>query len=292
MTGRSRVTARQWSADLLELGEGGRWINGRLHVVDVLTGRLLVAATPEPGGLVEVFALREPLGCVAACADGAGWIAAAGPGIALVEPGRPPQWLDRPEEGGLTPMRMNDGAVDTAGRFWAGSMAVEGTPAAGSLYRVGHDGSVEHVLDGISIPNGPAFSPDGRYMYLADTAEGTVDRFTLEADGGLGDRQPFLRLPSADGQPDGMTVDTAGGLWVALWGGSAVRRYRPDGTLDKVIGVTARQPTSVCLGGSARRDVYGTSASVGLPDAGPADGAIFRAEADVPGVPDRAWGRQ
>ena len=84
-----------------------------------------------------------------------------------------------------------------------------------------------------------------------------------------------------------MTVDIEGALWVALWGGRAVHRYRPDGSLDRVIEVPAAQPTSVCLGGTSGRRLFITSATVGLADPGPEDGAIFSVIVDVPGTSAR-----
>ena len=160
---------------------------------------------------------------------------------------------------------------------------------AGSLYRVDSDGTVTRIVAGLSIANGPAFSPDGQSMYLADSAVGTVDRYDLDPDtGDLGDRTSFVRIEPQDGLPDGMTVDAEGCLWVALWGGGAVRRYRPDGLLDRTIALPVAQPTSVCLGGPDGLDLFITSASVGLADPGPDDGALLHVRADVPGIPAAA----
>lgn len=284
MTVSDSAPVTPWSGDRLELGEGARWIDGRLYLVDILAGRLLVAEPGDAPAMLEVLRVDGSLGAVAARRGHPGsWLMATGTGIALRDDTGTIEWLGRPEDDNNASVRMNDGAVDGEGRFWAGSMADDGTIGAGSLYRVDHDGTVVRVLDGLSIANGPAFSPDGRFMFLADSAAGTVDRFAIDvASGDLGTREAFVRLDAGSGSPDGMTVDMEGCLWLAVWGGGAVRRYLPDGSLDRIVSVPASQPTSVCLGGSSGRDLFITSASVGLSDPGPADGALFVTAVDVP----------
>ncbi|MEU6082568.1 SMP-30/gluconolactonase/LRE family protein [Streptomyces sp. NPDC047108] len=283
-----------WS-DRLELGEGVRWFDGRLVLVDILAGRLLQA--PDDGGAVPGAALREvlrlpvPLGAVAPLADRPGWwVAAAGTGICLLSPDGVLDWLARPEDATPLPTRMNDGVADPHGRFWAGSMAYDATEDAGSLYRVGPDGSVTRVLDGITVPNGPAFTADGTVMYLADSARGVIRRYSVDAfSGALGTPEPFATI--GHGAPDGMAVDRNGSLWVAVWGAGAVHRYREDGTLDRVVPVPAAQPAGVCLGGPDGRTLFVTSARVGLDEPGPLDGAVFALPVDTPGPPASSFRR-
>lgn len=279
--------ASRWR-DRLELGEGARWVDGRLVLVDILTGRLLA----DSGGdtLRPLARLPVPLGAVAPVhGDPGRWIAAAGTGVCLIAPDGRHEWIGTPEDGSPVRTRMNDGAADPAGRFWAGSMAYDGTPGAGSLYRVDTDGTVTRVLTGITIANGPAFTADGRTMYLADTAAGVVSRHPVDpATGELGSSEPFLRFAGEHGSPDGMTVDRDGGVWIALWGAAAVHHYRPDGTLDRVIGLPALQPTSVCLGGPDGRLLHITSAALGEPG-GDRDGAVFTVPVGTPGTPAAAF---
>jgi sugar lactone lactonase YvrE len=150
-----------------ELGEGIRLVGDGpgdgLVMVDILAGRRMAV---EPR--TELLVLDVPLSAVAPWAGG--WIAAAGTGIALLAPGSTPTRLARPEQNAPIPMRMNDGVADPHGRFWAGSMAYDGTPRAGSLYRVDPDGSVHRALPGLAIPNGPAFDTD-RYTPAGQLAE-------------------------------------------------------------------------------------------------------------------------
>ncbi|MFI6558849.1 SMP-30/gluconolactonase/LRE family protein [Streptomyces sp. NPDC050534] len=272
--------------DRLELGEGIRWTGSGIVLVDILTGRLLAAPEEPTAPLKELVRLSVPLGAVAPVADRPGtWIAAAGTGICLLTPDGTQSWLARPEDGAPSPLRMNDAAADPSGRFWAGSMAYDADEGAGSLYRVDHDGTVTRVLDGITVPNGPAFTADGTTMYLADSARGIVRRFLVDAaTGELGPPEPFVTVD--DGSPDGMTVDVEGAVWIAVWGTGTVRRYLPDGRLDRTLRLPASQPAGVCL----REDVlHVTTARVGLTAPGPLDGALFTARVDVPGAPAAAY---
>ncbi|MFD5088170.1 SMP-30/gluconolactonase/LRE family protein, partial [Kitasatospora sp. NPDC058406] len=106
-----------------QLAEGARWVDDRLIFTDILTGRLLEAPGPAPAPARELLRLPVPLGAVAPLAGRPGhWIAAAGTGIALLAPDGTTDWLARPEDHARVPTRMNDGACDPHGRFWAGSM--------------------------------------------------------------------------------------------------------------------------------------------------------------------------
>ncbi|MFI6024756.1 SMP-30/gluconolactonase/LRE family protein [Amycolatopsis magusensis] len=268
-----------WTAlpgERFELGEGLRFVDGRLVMVDILSGRLL--EIPPDGGAPRVLVtLTEPLGAVAPRAGG-GWIAAAGAGIAVLgEPG------DRLEDAAT--MRMNDGVADPAGRFWAGSMAYDGTPGAGSLYRADPDGTITTALGDLTVPNGPAFDATGTTMYLADSARGLIFRFDVGTTGELTDRHTFAEIPS--GSPDGMTVDADGFLWTAVWGAAEVRRYAPDGTVDQVLPVPATQPTSVCLTGT---HLHVTTATHGLDAPGPLDGAVLSLPCSIAPTPTRYFG--
>lgn len=180
---------------------------------------------------------------------------------------------------------MNDATADPYGRFWAGSMAYDAHEGAGSLYRVDRDGTVTRVLDGITVPNGPAFTADGHTMYLADSARGVVRRYPVDpATADLGTPEVFVTVD--DGSPDGMAVDAEGAVWVAVWGTGTVRRYLPDGRLDRTLRLPALQPAGVCL----QEDLlHITTAHVGLAAPGPYDGAVFTARVDVPGRPADAY---
>ncbi|HZE39084.1 MAG TPA: SMP-30/gluconolactonase/LRE family protein [Stackebrandtia sp.] len=258
------TSATPITAYTCELGEGARWVDGRLVHTDILSGRLL---SPRSDGTAEVLAdLDVPLGAVAPIADRPGeWIAAAGGGIAVLSHGRV-QWLATPEADRSPATRMNDGSCDPRGRLWAGSMAYDNTPGAGCLYRVDGDGTVVRVLEGLTIPNGPAWSPGGDVMYLSASADGRVDAYPVDAAGDLGAPEVFAQLETGL-TPDGLTVDADGGVWVAVWDGAQVRRYLPDGTADTVLELPTSRPTSCCFGGPDLKRLYVTTASYGLNEA-------------------------
>ncbi len=264
--GSARLNA--WGPDRLELGEGARWVGDRVVLVDIPTGRLLEADPENPGRLRQLVKLDVPLGAVAPLANSTDeWIAACGTGIALIRADGRLEWLETPEAGKPVRMRMNDGCADPAGRFWAGSMAFDFTPDAGSLYRIDRDGRVTRVLDGVTIANGPAFDAAGTTMYFTDTARGRIDRFTVDGESGvLGDRRVFVQMKHGSGYPDGMAVDDEDHVWVAMWGAAQVRRYRPDGSLAETISVPTGQPSSVCLVGRDEPQLFVTTAAEGLKD--------------------------
>ncbi|MEU5904074.1 SMP-30/gluconolactonase/LRE family protein [Micromonospora sp. NPDC047467] len=276
-----------WSTDRLELGEGLRWVDNRLVLVDLLAGRLLETDGGAPAPLRELRRLDVPLGAIAPVADRPGeWLAAAGTGVTLLPTTGDPRPVADLVGDASEPTRMNDAVADPHGRFWAGSMTYAGLPGRGTLYRLAPGATPVPAVTGMTIPNGPAFDTTGTTMYLADSPRGEVDRFTVDpATGDLHGREPFLRLDDSDGSPDGMTVDAAGHLWVALWGGSAVRRYRPDGTLDRQIRLPARQPAGICLGGPDLRRLFIGTARLGLAEASAVDGALLAIDVEVPGLP-------
>ncbi|MDX2546472.1 SMP-30/gluconolactonase/LRE family protein [Streptomyces sp. WI04-05B] len=277
-----------------ELAEGGRWIDGRFVYVDILSGRLFeLRAGTGSGTSRQLAALDVPLGAVAPVQDRPDmWIAAAGTGIALLTADGALEWLDRPEDRTPVPSRMNDGVADPGGRFWAGSMAYDGTQGAGSLYRTDLDGTVVRVLDGLTIVNGPAFTADGAIMYVADTAAGTILRCRVDpASGELdlsGGPDIFARLRDDEGSPDGMTVDEEGCLWVAMWGPGAVRRYHPDGRLLHTVTVPAPHPTSVCLHPDDSRLLV-TTARYGVRNPTPADGSVLTVPVAARGTAACTW---
>ncbi|MFJ7305255.1 SMP-30/gluconolactonase/LRE family protein [Streptomyces sp. NPDC099088] len=268
------------------MGEGIRWTGDEIVLVDILEGRLLTTADEPRLPFREILRLPVPLGAVAPVAGHPGtWIAAAGTGVCLLLPNGTPRWLATPEDRPGPGMRMNDGVADPFGRFWAGSLAYDGTQGAGTLYRVEHDGTVTPVVEGLTIPNGPAFTEDGRTMYLADSAHAIVCRYPVDpATGSVGSPEDFLTVD--DGSPDGMTVDAEGALWYAVWGTGTVRRHLPDCSLDQVVHLPAAQPAGVCLEGKL---LHVTTATVGLDTPGPYDGAVFIIAVDVPGTPTPAF---
>jgi sugar lactone lactonase YvrE len=184
--------------------------------------------------------------------------------------------------------RMNDGACDAAGRFWAGTMAIDERPGAGALYRFDPDLTVHTMLTGVSISNGIDWSLDHRLMYYVDSPTHRIDVFDFDpAAGAIANRRTFTSVPEDAGFPDGLTVDAAGFVWVALWGGGALHRYDPDGALERAVPLPVTHPTSCAFGGPALDELYVTSARVSLtPEERarqPQAGGVFRLRPGVVG---------
>jgi sugar lactone lactonase YvrE len=267
------------------LSEGPRWHHEQYELfwVDIL-GSTLHRANMGSDGLLELITtieLDRHVGAVAPVAAG-GYVVAAGTGFLLVDPTATIRELAQPEAG-RKGVRMNDGACDPQGRFWAGSMAYDESPGAGSLYRLELDGTCTTVLTGLTISNGIGWSPDGTVMYLADSGASTIDCFDFEpASGDLSGRRTIVRIgePGVAPAPDGLTVDSEGSIWVALWGGSAVRRYDADGSLRASVPLPVERPTSCAFGGPDLARLFVTTARAGLDDAAlarqPDAGRLFR----------------
>jgi sugar lactone lactonase YvrE len=193
------------------------------------------------------------------------------------------------------PARMNDGNCDSAGRFWAGSAGLNEEPGAGALYRLDPDLTVTRVLDHVGESNGIDWSPDDRLMYYADSLERRVDVFDFDpATGALANRRPFAVIDEAvEVVPDGLAVDADGGVWIALWGGSQLRRFAPDGSLDHLITFPASQITSAAFGGPDLDQLYVTSARDGLApevlEREPHAGSVFVCKPGVRGRPQRTF---
>jgi sugar lactone lactonase YvrE len=189
-----------------------------------------------------------------------------------------------------THVRMNEGGCDPDGRFYCGSMAYDQRPSAGALYRLDPDDSVHVVLENVTISNGLEWSPDGSRVYYNDTPTQRVDVFDYDGESGLTGRRPFAEIPAEVGGPDGLTVDEEGGVWVALYGGGAVRRYNPEGVLDEVIEVPAEQVTACTFGGSNLDQLFITTSREGLGGGDdPLAGSVFRSAVGVASLPVREF---
>lgn len=184
--------------------------------------------------------------------------------------------------------RFNDGHVDAGGNLWFGSMDDAQAAATGALYRLGRDGSLTRADHGYLITNGPAISPDGRTLYHTDTPLRRVYAFDLDAGGRLSGKRVFLQLPEGS-RPDGMAVDSAGYLWVALFGAGRVERYTADGRLVDAVRFPCSNITKIAFGGDDLRTAYVTTAWKGLDEVRRADqplaGGLFAFRVETPGLP-------
>jgi sugar lactone lactonase YvrE len=176
-------------------------------------------------------------------------------------------------------VRMNDGGCDPHGRFFCGSMATDAANGRGAMYRLDPDHSVTQVFAGVTISNGLGWSRDGAHAYYVDTPTHRIDVCAPD----LSSRRPFVSIEA--GAPDGLTVDAEGGVWVALWGGHAVHRYSPDGSLDAVIELPVAQVTSCAFGGDDLATLFITTSAENLAAPEPEAGALFAVQPGVRGLP-------
>ena len=187
-------------------------------------------------------------------------------GIYLLERGgSKAQLLCDPERG--KPDRMpDDGTVDPAGRLVFDTYNTDKLDdPSGSIYSVESDGSVRTLDEGLKLPNGIAFSPGGGTMYVAEMFAGRILRYDYDPTSGKASgRRLFASIPSSEGLPDGVIVDSLGFVWIAHWAGWRLTRYAPDGTLDSTYSLPFATATCMGFGGADLDDLYITSATMGL----------------------------
>ncbi|MEI6083814.1 MAG: SMP-30/gluconolactonase/LRE family protein [Verrucomicrobiota bacterium] len=183
-------------------------------------------------------------------------------------------------------LRFNDGKCDPAGRFWAGTMTVDGVAPIGSLYCLYPDLHVERKVTEVGCSNGIVWSLDHKTMYYIDTVLQRVDAFDFDlATGHISNRRVAITVPKEFGYPDGSTLDADGMLWIAHWGGACVTRWNPvTGAHLATVKFPTTQITSCAFGGPQLDQLYVTSARVGR-DTDPLAGALFCVDVGVKGIP-------
>jgi sugar lactone lactonase YvrE len=179
------------------------------------------------------------------------------------------------------PSRFNDGKVDRAGRFVAGTMHNDIAEPIGSLYSLSAEHTISKLDSGIRCSNGPCWSPDNKSLYFSDTPLKTIFAYEYHLDDGtVGPRREFAnyRDLGIEGFPDGSTVDSEGYLWGALCTAGKVARFAPDGSLDRTIEMPVKFVTSVMFGGEKLDTLYVTSLNhplMGNPPEEPNAGGLF-----------------
>ena len=190
----------------------------------------------------------------------------------------------KPEE------RFNDGKCDPQGRLWVGSMRLTGKVGGSRLYRMDHDGTFTEMIDSVSISNGIIWSPDGKTMYYVDTPTSKIMAFDFNGEtGSISNPRIAVSAPEEWGKPDGITIDSKGNLWVALWGGHAVGHFDPkNGQLIEKFEVPAKNVTSCAFGGKDLDILFITTASKGMSEAEmqefPKAGRLFSIKPGVSGM--------
>jgi L-arabinonolactonase len=276
-----------------ELGEGALWHPGgralywvnifarEIHRFDPATGSDTVCVVPDTVGSL---AIRER----------GGLVVAMGRGFYGVDFATGDTQLIAEVEADLPENRMNDGKPDRQGRFWAGSMHNPETRASGALYRLDADLRWRRMVEGVTVSNALAWSPDAKTMYYGDSTAKTVWAWDFDPDSGdIANRRVFLDAAAIGGAPDGATVDADGFYWLTVPRTWKVNRYDPLGRLDRSIELPVSNPTCVAFGGDKLDILYVTSATF---MAHPADllnqplaGALLAVDVGVRGLPDAAF---
>lgn len=272
----------------LELGEGPRWdgLRGFLYWVDIRRGNFIRRNLAS--GQMEQAYIGMPLGCIGLCVSEKLIMGTkAGFGLwdlkARTIEMLPGLRIDRMDT------RFNDGAVDRAGRFWAGTMTPEGQAV---LYRLDPDGSIHTMDTGFSTCNGIGWSPDNTRMYFTDSHVHTIYVYDFDfASGAIANRRVFARISQPEtAVPDGLTVDAEGCIWSALWNGWRIVRFDPQGQVMRELSVPVQRVTACTFGGPELDTLYITTAWNELtPEqraTQPQAGDLFQFTPGVKGMPE------
>ena len=252
-----------------ELGEGISWrvSDQSLWWTDIL-GSCLQTMNWETRK-VTTFDVPERLGCFGFVRNSASQlICGFESGFALFSPySGKVDWISRPLLN-VPGVRMNDGRVDRQGRFWSGSMVEDQELApshnAGALFRLDEQLQVECAMEGLTISNGLGWSPSGSVMYFADSSQHEIRRCDFDNEAGeIGTVVTHARLSEKE-FPDGATVDRAGNLWSAVWGGGRIDCFDTTGSRIRSIRVPTSQPTCICFGGPDLTTMFVSTARCGL----------------------------
>jgi sugar lactone lactonase YvrE len=190
--------------------------------------------------------------------------------------------------------RLNDAKCDRKGRYWVGTMHNIIREPRGSFYSIEADHSFEKHFGGFVIPNSVSFSPDDKTLYFSDSYNKTIWIFDFDIEkGAISNRRIFVDLPDDAGAPDGSTIDAEGYLWNAAYGTGEVIRYAPDGTVDRVVKMPAKQVTCVAFGGDDLDIMFVTSATQNMTAeqlrVDPLAGALFAFKPGVCGLPEPGY---
>ncbi len=269
------------------LGEGPHWLaaSQSLLWVDILSPA--VHLSQPASGETRCVPLPDLVGVVAPRRRG-GYVAATQNGFRALDL-QSGQMATLAAPASLADSRFNDGKCDAAGRFWAGTLALDATPDRGVLYCLNTDGTLREIERGFHICNGMGWSPDAKRFYLTDSGRREIYVYDFDVESGaLSNKRVFATFDGSSGVPDGLAVDVDGYVWCAMWDGWSVIRLAPDGKVAEVIRLPVPRPTSCAFGGPDMKTLYITSARIRLSAlqlaAAPLSGSVLALQTDVAGV--------
>ena len=281
------------------VGESPVWCAAEqaLYWVDIPARKLFRLAIDS--GEMTQWQAPEMLGCISPVGLGPSWIAGAETGVFLLEPGAQGQLgferlaaVDHAAPG----MRFNDGRCDRQGRFLAGTMMMNMAPSprSGCVYSYQKNSGLKKLLDGLITPNGMAFSPDGRTMYLSDSHPSVQSVWAFDYDiesGTPSNRCLFIDMNLLPGRPDGAAIDEDGCYWICGNDAGLVHRFTPEGKLDRSLPVPVKKPAMCAFGGAGMDTLFVTSIrpeGIDLSDQ-PLAGGVFALHPGVRGLSEPAF---
>ena len=275
------------------LGEGPFWDSKKqeLYFVDISHKQVQIFAPSSNS--VKTITFDQEIGAVL-LDHNSELIVAARDGLYAATRDGELKTLLAPIDFGDSSIRCNDAKCDAKGRIWVGTMAFDFAEGAASLYSFDSK-ELKEVLSNLTISNGMGWSIDQKTMYFIDSQTSRVDTCDFDlSTGAISNRQPFITFNEPGVIPDGMTTDEDGGIWVALFGGSAVRRFDSSGKLTHTVSVPATQVTSCCFGGADMSELFITTAQYAM-DAealskDPLAGSLFRAQTTFKGSKSNRYG--
>ena len=262
-------------------GEGPCWSPswGGLRFVDLYAGDLLTI----DNGKVTRLNTGEDVASFVRPREHGGYVVGTRQGIGLAESADTApsaRLLLMPE----SDLRMNDGGITPDGRLLAGSMSADGSPT-GCLYLVEPDLSYGVAATNVGCSNGIAFSVAGDRAYYVDTVTSRIDEFDYQ-NGSLIGRRPFVTIDPEIVYPDGLTVDSLGNVWVAVWGAGEVHAYDREGTLLQIVELPTRHVSACAFGDDDLSTLYITTSQERIDTAAePEAGSLFSVRPGVAGPP-------
>lgn len=270
------------------LGEGPLWVQEEKTFYWVDIDGCLIQRFSTLTNTYESFSQPFKVSMLAMRAQD-GFVAATEKGLYFWQPqDNQLTFITHPEQG-KAGARFNDGKVDRRGRLWAGTMTPQG--ASSALYRLDPDLTLTKMIGDVTISNGIGWSLDERVMYHADSNRRTIFAYDFDSESGsVSNRRIFVELDEGQGVPDGLTVDSQGCIWCAIYDGWCLLRFDPDGECISNIPVPVARPSSCIFGGESLNLLYVTSIAEGLSpqerQAQPLAGDVFVFETNLKGIPE------
>jgi sugar lactone lactonase YvrE len=279
------IRAEQVTDSIAYHGEGPFWDarTKRLLMLDVLVGNVV---TFDEYGNVKRYDLPSPVATVIRRRTSGGFVIATEREVIVADEDF--TTFETVVSLDTSPLlRTNDGGCDLSGAFIIGTMSYDASEAKGSVYRVSSEGNIQELKSGVTISNGVQWSRNGEKVFYIDTPTRRVDSFKVDVETGEWSEQKcHIEIEERFGSPDGMAIDSEGGLWIALWGGGAVNHYNSSGQLQESIAIPGVSQVSSCaFGGSDNRTLFVTTSRQGIPDdEEPGAGALFAVKVGLPGA--------